>query len=160
SGVALLLTASLVAVGWIGYVQTAAALTQLQREQAETRRQRDLAEHRARELGKAEAKLRRQAEVERIARRSAESAEQRALAAQLYAEKSLYFNRINAAQAEWHANHLGITEQILDSLPAEFGDRWDQIRGWEWDYLKSLCHLDRLTVSPLSAILYAAALSP
>jgi WD40 repeat protein len=48
-------------------------------------------------------------------------------------DQNLYFHRIVLAEREWSANNITRTEQLLDRCPPE-------LRGWEWDYLKRLCH--------------------
>jgi WD40 repeat protein/serine/threonine protein kinase/tetratricopeptide (TPR) repeat protein len=54
-------------------------------------------------------------------------------------ERLLYFNRVNLAQREWTLNNPGLADQLLDQCPKH-------LRGWEWDYCKWLCHMDRLTI--------------
>jgi WD40 repeat protein/serine/threonine protein kinase len=46
-------------------------------------------------------------------------------------QRSAYFERIALAEREWGANNLGRMEQLLDACP-------DDLRGWEWRYLKRL----------------------
>jgi eukaryotic-like serine/threonine-protein kinase len=46
-------------------------------------------------------------------------------------QRSAYFERIALAEREWGANNLGRMEQLLDACPEE-------LRGWEWRYLKRL----------------------
>jgi WD40 repeat protein len=66
---------------------------------------------------------------------------------------SLYFNHIALAEREWRAGNVGRAEELLDACPEE-------LRAWEWQYLKRLCHSDLLTVgSPVagySTIVYTA----
>jgi WD40 repeat protein len=45
----------------------------------------------------------------------------------------LYFNRIGLAHSEWLLNNVGRAEDLLDQCPTE------RI-GWEWHFLKRLCH--------------------
>ncbi len=54
-------------------------------------------------------------------------------------ERYLYFNRIALAEREWSANNVGRAEQLLDECPAN-------LRGWEWNYLKRMCHTDLRTL--------------
>jgi WD40 repeat protein len=54
-------------------------------------------------------------------------------------EINLYFNHIALADREWHAGNTGRAEELLDACP-------DELRDWEWHYLKRLCHSDLLTV--------------
>jgi eukaryotic-like serine/threonine-protein kinase len=48
---------------------------------------------------------------------------------------------LGLAHREWLANNVKGAEQLLDRCPERF-------RGWEWRYLKALCHADLLTVRP------------
>lgn len=45
--------------------------------------------------------------------------------------RSAYFERIALAEREWATNNLGRMEQLLDDCP-------EDLRGWEWRYLKRL----------------------
>src|SRR5262249_20747322 len=51
----------------------------------------------------------------------------------------LYHSRITVAWHEWNANNVARTEHLLDQCAPER-------RGWEWHYLKRLCHSEQLTV--------------
>jgi WD40 repeat protein/serine/threonine protein kinase len=67
------------------------------------------------------------------------------------AQVNLYFNHIALADREWHAGNAGRAEELLDACP-------DDLREWEWHYLKRLCHSDLLTIrSPVggSAVAYS-----
>ncbi|HZY89501.1 MAG TPA: protein kinase, partial [Gemmataceae bacterium] len=55
------------------------------------------------------------------------------------AEASLYFNRVNLAHQYWRGDNLLQTEAILAATPPAR-------RGWEYDYLRRLCHADLLTL--------------
>ena len=68
-----------------------------------------------------------------------QQAEQRELA-----ELHLYYSRVALAEREWHANNVARAEYLLDlCVPADGSpDR----RGWEWYYLKRLCHADLMTI--------------
>jgi WD40 repeat protein len=55
------------------------------------------------------------------------------------AVRQLYARTTALAYQEWRANNVRRAEQLLDSTP-------DQLRGWEWDYLKKLCHAELLTL--------------
>jgi WD40 repeat protein/serine/threonine protein kinase len=46
-------------------------------------------------------------------------------------QRGAYFQRIALAEREWAGNNLGRMEQLLDACPEE-------LRGWEWRYLKRL----------------------
>ncbi len=55
------------------------------------------------------------------------------------AEAGLYHQRVLLASREWSAGNVGRTQQLLeDCEPA--------LRGWEWNYLRGLCHTDLLTL--------------
>src|SRR5262249_10950900 len=45
--------------------------------------------------------------------------------------QNAYYQRIALAEREWSANNLGRMQQLLDECP-------DDLRGWEWSYLKRL----------------------
>jgi len=55
------------------------------------------------------------------------------------AEENLYANRIALADREWLAGHVDRTEQLLAECPPAR-------RGWEWHYLRRLCHRDLQTL--------------
>jgi WD40 repeat protein/Flp pilus assembly protein TadD len=74
------------------------------------------------------------------------------------AEKTLYYSNIARAQLEYRALNVADAEDILDRCP-------DARRGWEWGYLKQLCHADLLTLprenqTGHSSWVYAVAYSP
>jgi hypothetical protein len=50
-----------------------------------------------------------------------------------------YFHHIALAQAGWRDDNMGPVEGLLEDCPT--GQR-----GWEWSYLKRLCHGDLLTL--------------
>jgi WD40 repeat protein/serine/threonine protein kinase len=54
--------------------------------------------------------------------------------------RTLYFHRIALAERELWANNVGRAEELLDECPAH-------LRGWEWYYLKRLCHARPITLS-------------
>jgi WD40 repeat protein/serine/threonine protein kinase/Flp pilus assembly protein TadD len=66
-------------------------------------------------------------------RRAADDARLREADQRERAEKTLYYSNIARARLEWQANNVADAEHILDDCPA---DR----RGWEWHFLKQLCH--------------------
>ncbi len=89
------------------------------------------------------------AEDERFARGRAERAEKvatRTAAAEAVArgkaEATLYFSRIALAERKWLANDVARAEALLDLCRPEEGR--PDLRGWEWHYLKRLCHADLL----------------
>jgi WD40 repeat protein len=53
-------------------------------------------------------------------------------------EQQLYVNRVNLAHHEYQ-NDVAQAEALLDQCPP-------RLRGWEWNYLKRLCHLDLATI--------------
>jgi WD40 repeat protein len=52
-------------------------------------------------------------------------------AARIQLETNLYFEHIALAEREWSANNLGRMKQLLDECP-------EDLRGWEWHYLRRL----------------------
>ncbi|MEK7217017.1 MAG: protein kinase, partial [Chloroflexota bacterium] len=74
------------------------------------------------------------------------------------AETTLYFSRIAQAELAWRVNDVGRAELLLEQcLPK--GDGAD-LRGWEWHYLKRLCHSDQLTLRGHEQWVYGVAFSP
>lgn len=60
------------------------------------------------------------------------------------AELALYYSRIALAEREWLANNVSRSEYLLDCcLP---GKGQPDRRGFEWYYLKRLCHADWKTI--------------
>ena len=59
--------------------------------------------------------------------------------------RHLYINRVNLAYRELLANEVATADRLVDSCdPAR--------RGWEWDYCRARCHLERLNLGgPASA---------
>ncbi len=79
------------------------------------------------------------------------------------AEVHLYYSRIALAEREWLANNVTRAEHLLDlcrpgqpGRGSAGGDR----RGWEWHYLKRLCHADLFTVRAHSFPVYGLAFHP
>ncbi len=83
----------------------------------------------------------------------AQKNQQAAEAAQRDAERSSYLHRVGQARGEWQADQVGRADQILDECPTE-------LRGWEWSYLKSLCHADLQTLHGHSDRVGSLAFSP
>jgi WD40 repeat protein len=54
-------------------------------------------------------------------------------------ERELYTLGLDVAQREWEAANLGRVRSLLAGFPTG-------LRGWEYDYLYRLCHLDRRTL--------------
>jgi eukaryotic-like serine/threonine-protein kinase len=91
----------------------------------EARRQRDAAEAARLE----EARQRTAADEARS--READQREQ--------AQQSLYYSNLARAQFKYRAHSVADAEDLLDRCP-------DARRGWEWRYLKQLCHADLFTL--------------
>jgi WD40 repeat protein len=71
---------------------------------------------------------------------------------------NLYVSRINQAQREWEAGHVDRVVDLLDAcLPR--GEETD-LRAFEWHYLWSLCHGDRLTLTGHTDAVRGVAWSP
>jgi WD40 repeat protein len=70
---------------------------------------------------------------EAAARAESDRQKKKAQDALAESERSLYFNRIALADRYWKASNVARAEKILDECPAP-------LRGWEWSYLKHLCH--------------------
>jgi WD40 repeat protein len=109
----------------VSYETAAARLrdTALQKDQAE----RSLAQESQQRAE--ESRLRAEAQQ---ARTAAERAGDRA-------EAALYSNRVTLAQLEWQANAVARADQLLEACPPT-------LRGWEWRYVKRLCHADLLSI--------------
>ena len=69
------------------------------------------------------------------------------------AEFQRYFHHIARAAAGWREGNMAQVEELLDVCPT---DR----RGWEWHYLKRLCHTDLLTIEAHSGTVEGVAYSP
>jgi WD40 repeat protein/serine/threonine protein kinase len=63
--------------------------------------------------------------------------------------QNAYFQRVALADREWSANNLGRMQQLLDDCP-------EDLRGWEWHYLKRLPHSRFPLLHHQSAVLSAA----
>ena len=57
------------------------------------------------------------------------------------AARLLYLYRISLAHEEWLANNAARTIEILNECPVA-------LRGWEWGYLKRLCHTELRSFFP------------
>jgi WD40 repeat protein len=68
-------------------------------------------------------------------------------------EAALYRNRIVEAQREWEANHVGRADELLQECP-------QNLRQWEWYYLKRLCHGELLTLKGHTSVVLGLSLSP
>jgi WD40 repeat protein len=60
-------------------------------------------------------------------------------AQRLRAETGLYHHRVLLASREWAAGNVGQAEQLLEECSP-------LVRGWEWHYLRGLCHADLQTL--------------
>jgi eukaryotic-like serine/threonine-protein kinase len=72
-------------------------------------------------------------------RTAADEARSREAGQREQAEQTLYYSNIARAQLEYRALNIADAEDILDRCP-------EARRGWEWRYLKQLCHADLLTL--------------
>jgi serine/threonine protein kinase/WD40 repeat protein len=72
--------------------------------------------------------------------RAARTARDREAGQRKRAENALYFSRIALAASAWQANDVRAAEQLLQQCRPEKG-RPDR-RGWEWYYLRGLCHAE------------------
>ena len=130
----------------VGYLKTSEALTVVEAEQQQTKKEWDRAE--------AERKLAETAlESEATARRDAESRKQQAEAEKQKAEQNLYYAHIALAHHNWLGAEVRGAERMLENCPAGF-------RGWEWGYLKRLCHLELLTLRGHCGWIRTVAFSP
>jgi WD40 repeat protein len=78
-----------------------------------------------------------------IALDAARTQQAKAQAEKERAEVTLYYSNIARAQLEYRANNINDAEDILDRCP-------EARRGWEWRYLRQLCHADLFTLPPLT----------
>jgi WD40 repeat protein/serine/threonine protein kinase len=69
------------------------------------------------------------------------------------AEFQRYFHHIARAAAGWREGNMVQVEKLLDECPIER-------RGWEWHYLKRLCHTDLLTLRGHTESVHGVAYSP
>jgi WD40 repeat protein len=81
-----------------------------------------------RERGKAE-QSKREADLSR--KREMEAKDELALVS--------YYHKVNLASQKWGEGQLGQVLRLLDDCPAH-------LRGWEWRYVKGLCHTELLTL--------------
>jgi hypothetical protein len=64
-----------------------------------------------------------------------------------------YFHRIALAEREWQGNNPRRAEQLLDECP-------NALRGWEWNYLKQVCHSDSSAITGHYGQVFGVAFSP
>ncbi len=76
-----------------------------------------------------------------VSARRAEEVERKKAEAAVEREQQLgYIHQIVLAEREWSGNNMPRAEQLLDECAPER-------RGWEWRYLKRLCHAEILTLA-------------
>jgi WD40 repeat protein len=68
-------------------------------------------------------------------------------------EGNLYFHRMVLAEREWLANNVARAEGLVEDCPP--GQR-----GWEWHYLKPLCHPELRTLRGHGDQVWGVAFSP
>ena len=86
--------------------------------------------------------------------RDAEAGARRKVQAALEREARLhYFNRFVLAEREWAANNVQRAEALLEECPPD-------LRGWEWRYLKRLCHAELRTLRGHTDQAWGVAFSP
>ncbi len=89
----------------------------------------------------------------RASERRSITAEQNAVAAAEREQRLGYIHQIVLAEREWSGNNMPRAEQLLDACPQER-------RGWEWHYLKRLCHCEILTFRGHKGFVGDASFSP
>src|SRR5262249_13106117 len=94
------------------------------------------AKERAEQAQKAEEKQRQEAETARHRERT-----------------YLYLHRVLLAHSEWRDNDVARAQLLLDSCP-------EDVRQWEWHYLKRLCRPDLLTLKGHTSYVHSVAFSP
>jgi WD40 repeat protein/serine/threonine protein kinase/tetratricopeptide (TPR) repeat protein len=82
----------------------------------------------------------------RVAQNLAERAQAALATEKSKAVAQLYARTVSLAYQAWRDNNVDLAERLLDSTPNEF-------RHWEWDYLKSLCHTELMTLWGHSGVL-------
>jgi WD40 repeat protein/tRNA A-37 threonylcarbamoyl transferase component Bud32 len=83
----------------------------------------------------------------------AERREKEAREAKLLSDHRLYDAEIGLIYQAWKDARIAEVEQSLETLEKSF-------RGFEWDYLASLCHLDLLTLTGHDGTMWSVAFSP
>ncbi|HEY3393452.1 MAG TPA: protein kinase [Lacipirellulaceae bacterium] len=106
------------------------------------KRSAEQSEERARENEQAAQRL---AEAETRARQEAELAQKNLAEAREMSQRIAYARTISLAAREWASANIMQCEDLLD------GTRSD-LRGWEWDYLKHLCHTEKITLRGLRSM--------
>jgi WD40 repeat protein len=86
-------------------------------------------------------------------RLEAETAKESAGQQRVRAEFGLYVNLVMRAHFEWKDNAVERADQLLNECPEE-------LRNWEWRYVKRLCHADLLTVGGDTSYVIGMSFSP
>lgn len=97
-------------------------------------------------------------EEERQARITAQTNEAKANQATREATKNLYIARMRLAPQCWEAGHIKMLKNMLEDYIPEHEP--EDLRGWEWYYLLSLCHKDLLTLRGHTAQIKSVVWSP
>jgi WD40 repeat protein len=74
------------------------------------------------------------------------------------ARLNLYVSHLNLAQREWEEGHVGRAVELLEALVPREGEK--DLRGFEWYYLRALCHGERLTLRGHTGAVSSVAFSP
>jgi WD40 repeat protein len=109
------------------------------------------AEHSAVVAGANAIKARQLARTESEARAAAQAQEVTASERAEALAREDYINRVNRASREVQDDNIELAEDLLHGCPPGR-------RGWEWHYVKRLCHLERLdveTVGSVNAVAYS-----
>jgi DNA-binding beta-propeller fold protein YncE len=64
-----------------------------------------------------------------------------------------YYRAVDLALREWRENETARAELLLQDCPAP-------LRGWEWHYVRRLCHSDLLTLAGHTDLVWGVAVSP
>jgi WD40 repeat protein/serine/threonine protein kinase len=68
-------------------------------------------------------------------------------------QQTAYVQRVALAHNEWQANNVDRADRLLEECPKE-------LRGWEWNYVKRLCHAELVTLQghegPVRCVAYSA----
>jgi WD40 repeat protein/serine/threonine protein kinase len=89
----------------------------------------------------------------RDSEQQAHNSERQARIAEKQALDELYFNQMTLAHLYCNDNNVAAAEKLLDAAAPER-------RGWEWHYLKRLCHADLMTLRGHTGEPQAVAFSP
>lgn len=88
----------------------------------------------------------------------AEAARLETLREKEIAVENVYYGNIQVAYQDWQGGQIRRMLDLLGDLRPKFGER--DLRGWEWYYLQSLCHLDTVTIRGHSGDVSAIASNP